>query len=78
MAANTNWKYARLEVGKWNGMRVLAAETACSLFTHALVMPPGLPTKLSQKCVQPLTPVNCVCTPLRTPPPMDVAPNPIL
>ena len=28
MAANTNWKYARLEVGKWNGMRVLAADIA--------------------------------------------------
>ena len=28
MAAKTNWKYAKLAVGKWNGMIVFAAETA--------------------------------------------------
>ncbi len=28
MAANTNWKYARLAVGKWNGMIVLAPDKA--------------------------------------------------
>ena len=28
IAANTNWKYASDDVGKWNGMTVLAADTA--------------------------------------------------
>ena len=28
MAAKTNWKYARLAVGKWNGMIVFAPDIA--------------------------------------------------
>jgi hypothetical protein len=28
IAAKTNWKYASVAVGKWNGMRVFAPDTA--------------------------------------------------
>ena len=42
---------------------MLAAETAWPCSPTLLVIPPGLPTKLSKKCVQPPTPVSWVCTP---------------
>src|SRR5579863_9217260 len=78
MAPNTNWKYASESVGKWNGMAVFAAELAWPVSLKLFVMVPGWPTKLSKKCLNQPTPVNWVCTPLRTPCPRDVAPNPIL
>ncbi len=78
MAANTSWKYASVEVGKWNGTAVLAADTARLCSPCGLRMGPGLPQKLSMKCVQPPTPDSWVCTPFLTPPPMELAPNPSL
>ncbi len=78
MAANTNWKYARVAVGKWNGMAVLAADTAWFCRPPGLVIGPGLPQKLSMKWVQPPTPDNWVGTPALTPPPHELAPKPIL
>ena len=59
-------------------MTVLAADTAWPCSPTLLVIPPGLPTKFSKKCLTHPTPVSWVWTPLCTPPPMDVAPNPIL
>ena len=78
MAANTNWKYASDAVGKWKGMMVLAADTAWFCSPWGLTIGPGLPRKLSMKCVQPPTPLSWVCTPFFTPPPNELAPNPIL
>src|SRR3974390_3289246 len=48
IAAKTNWKYAKVAVGKWKGMRMLAPETAWSCSCWALKSVNHLPTKLDQ------------------------------
>ena len=65
-------------VGKWKGTAVLAAETAWLCSSLAPVMPPGLPTKFSKKCLTHPTPESWVWAPFLTPPPIEVAPKPIL
>ena len=59
-------------------MAVLAADTAWPCSPTLLVMPPGLPTKFSKRCFIHPTPESWVCMPFRTPPPIEVAPKPIL
>src|ERR1700734_2013238 len=78
IAPKTNWKYASVSVGKWNGTSVLAAETACPSSPTLFIICPGLPTKFSKKCFTQPTPVNWVGIPLGTPPPIEVEPNPSL
>ena len=65
-------------MGKWKGMTVFAADTAWPCSWRALVTVPGLPTKLSKKCLKNPTPLSWVCTPFFTPSPSEVAPKPIL
>jgi hypothetical protein len=83
MAANTNWKYASVEVGKWKGVSVLAADTAWPCSPTLFRICPGLPHRFSKKCwIVPilLTPdAGCwVHKPLWTPPPREVEPKPSL
>ena len=83
IAANTNWKYASVAVGKWNGIAVFAADIAWPCSPRLLVMPPGFPRKLSKKCVKvPVVPAFCVWvtnpSTTLTPPPMEVEPKPSL
>src|SRR5665213_3598565 len=78
IAPKTNWKYAKASVEKWNGMSVLAAETAWPCSPTLFIIWPGLPTKFSKKCLKKPTPVSWVGRPLRTPPPIEVEPNPSL
>src|SRR5580658_1792232 len=78
MAAKTNWNQAKESVGKWKGMTVLAADTAWPSSPTELVIPPGLPTKFSKRCLTHPTLESWVGTPFLTPPPTEVAPKPIL
>src|ERR1019366_5863786 len=59
-------------------MAVVAADTAWPCSPTLLVMPPGLPTKVSKRCFTHPTPESWVCIPFLTPPPIEVAPKPIL